>query len=123
MNSINRCEEQMTIMIVEDNPTMRKTIRGVAAGKTDTVIECSNGEEAVAAFGDYHPDWVLMDINMPVMDGISATKRITAVHPFARIVMVSDSDNESFRSASEAAGACGYVSKENLFELSDFIHH
>ena len=112
----------MTIMIVEDNQAMRKTIRSVAAGETDTVIECSNGEEAVISFEEYHPDWVLMDINMPVLDGISATKRITAAYPSARIVMVSDSDNESFRSASAEAGACGYVSKENLFELHNVLH-
>ena len=110
-------------MIVEDNTAMRKTIRGIVAAKTDTVIECSNGEEAVNAFGDHHPDWVLMDINMPVLDGISATKRITAAHPTARIVMVSDSDTESFRSASAAAGACGYVSKENLFELQTVLYY
>ena len=113
----------MTIMIVEDNPAMRKTIRAVATGKTDTVIECSNGEEAVTSFAEHHPDWVLMDINMPVLDGVSATKRIMTAHPSAKIVMVTDSDNESFRIAAKKAGACGYVSKENLFELSDFIHH
>ncbi len=102
-------------MIVEDNSAMRKAIRGVTAKSTDTVIECVNGEEAVNSFEQY--------LNMPVMDGISAVKKIMGEHPSARIVMVTDSDNESFRSAAEKAGAYGYVSKENLFELSEFIRH
>ncbi|MFA6470363.1 MAG: response regulator transcription factor [Bacteroidota bacterium] len=113
----------MTIMIVEDNPAMRKTIRDVAAAKTDTVIECSNGEEAVTSFAQHYPDWVLMDINMPVLDGVSATKRIMSAHPSAKIVMVTDSDNESFRIAAKKAGACGYVLKENLFELQTVLYY
>ena len=107
----------MTIMIVEDNEQMRHTIRRIAAMKNDDVIECSNGAEAVSAFALHHPDWVLMDVNMPVLDGIAATKKITSEHPEARIVMVTDLNDEPFRSAAEKAGASGYVSKENLFEL------
>lgn len=108
-------------MIVEDNRAMRKTIRSVAAKGTDNVIECGNGAEAVAAFELFQPDWILMDINMPVMDGISATRQIMVEHPAARVVMVSDTTEPSFRIAAEHAGACGYVSKENLFELSELM--
>lgn len=112
----------MVILIVDDNAAMRKAIRGITAEKSDTVIECSNGIEAIESFDKFHPDLVLMDINMPVLDGISATQRIIATNSSAKIVMVTDTDNESFRSAAEKAGAFGYVSKENLFELNDFIH-
>jgi two-component system response regulator DegU len=111
----------MTIMIVDDNQAMRKTIRSVAAENSDSVIECENGADAVLSFGLYHPDWVLMDINLPVLDGISATRQIMDEHPAARVVMVSDMTEPGFRSAAEHAGACGYVSKENLFELSELM--
>lgn len=111
----------MNIMIVDDNAKMRKTIRGIAATGEDTVFECENGAEAVQAFEEHHPDVVLMDINMPVMDGITATRQIISHHPTARIVMVTDDKGDSFRTASEEAGARGFVSKENLFAISDFI--
>ena len=107
----------MTIMIVEDNEQMRHTIRRIAAMKNDDVIECSNGAEAVSAFALHHPDWVLMDVNMPVLDGIAATRQIIEHDASARVVMVTDNDSESFRAAATVAGASGYVSKENLFEL------
>lgn len=111
----------MNIMIVDDNAKMRKTIRCIAATGEDTVFECENGAEAVLAFEEHHPDVVLMDINMPVMDGITATRKIMDEHPMARVVMVSDTTEPSFRSAAKHAGACGYVSKENLFELSELM--
>lgn len=111
----------MTIMIVDDNKAMRKTIRSVAAAKSDNVIECDNGADAVSSFELHHPDWVLMDINLPQLDGISATKKIIDGNPSARVVMVTDSTEPSFRSAAHNAGACGYVSKENLFEICDVM--
>lgn len=113
----------MVIMIVDDNKAMRQAIRGVAAGVTDTVIECADGDEAVDSFNRYHPDWILMDIQMPKLDGIAAAKKILSFDSSAKVVMVTEFDNESFRSAAKNAGVKAYVSKENLFELTDFIHH
>jgi len=101
---------------------MRQAIRDVAAGKQDTVIECSNGEEAVEHFGSERPDLVLMDISMPLLDGIEAARAILAIDPAARIVMVSENDSEPFRKASFSAGASAFVSKNNLFDLESVIH-
>jgi len=111
----------MTIMIVEDNPAMRKAIRSVVAGKKDTVIECTNGEEAVSRYRSDHPDLILMDISMPVLDGIKAARAIRAMDPQARIVMVSENDSEAFRKASFDAGASDFVPKSDLFELEQVI--
>ena len=108
-------------MIVEDNPAMRKAIRSVAAHKKDTVIECANGQEAVSRFRDVHPDLILMDISMPVLDGIKAARAIRALDPGARIVMVSENDSEAFRKASRDAGASAFVPKSDLFELEQVI--
>jgi len=109
-------------MIVDDNAMMRKAIRGVASKPYDSVIECESGEQAISAFVSFDPDWVLMDIQMGDQDGISVTKAIMRTHPKAKIIMVTDYDTEAFRSASLKAGACGYVSKSNLFDLEGLLH-
>lgn len=111
----------MTIMIVEDNPAMRREIRSIAAGKRDTVVECSNGQEAVDRFITVHPELVLMDISMPVLDGIQATRAIHELDPRVRIVMVSENDSDSFRRVAREAGASGFVAKSDLFELESVI--
>lgn len=111
----------MVIMIVEDNAAMRREIRGIAAGKRDTIVECSNGREAVNRFAAVHPDLILMDISMPVLDGIQATRAIHGLDPAVRIVMVSESDSASFRRVAQEAGASGFVTKNDLFELKSVI--
>lgn len=113
----------MVFMIVDDNAGMRKAIRGVVAQQTDTVVECSDGREAVNSFDRVNPDWVLMDIHMPNMDGIQAAKIILQSDAMAKVVIVTDYDNESFRSAAKNVGAMAYISKENLFELLNYIQH
>ena len=78
--------------------------------------DCSDGADALAAYTRHRPDFVLMDIQMRVMDGITATQRIKA-DPAARIIIVTDYDQDDLREAAQQAGACGYVAKENLPEL------
>ena len=60
------------------------------------------------------PDIVLMDVRMPRMDGLAATRQIREFHPGARVVIVTDYDDEDLRKAAMEAGARGYVLKQNL---------
>jgi len=106
----------MTILIVEDSEAMRRLIRKVICALTDQCYECSDGREALATYAQHRPDWVLMDIEMKTMDGITATKQIRADFPEAKIVIVTNYDDPDLREAARAAGACGYVLKENLIE-------
>lgn len=108
-------------MIVDDNAMMRKAIRGVASRAEDSVVECETGEQALSAYVRFDPDWVLMDIQMGGLDGITATKAIMSVFPKARVVIVSDHDTEAFRSAASKAGVFAYVSKSNLFDLESLL--
>ena len=62
-----------------------------------------------------------MDVRMPRMDGLTATRQIRQFHPSARIVMVTDYDDEDLRSAASEAGACGYALKQNLTELPGMV--
>lgn len=107
----------MTLLIVEDNPAMRRLMRRLVADLADEIGECSDGVEAVALYAELQPDWVLMDIEMPRLNGLAATRRIKADFPEARIVIVTNYDDATLRRAAEQAGACGYALKENLIDL------
>lgn len=107
----------MNVLIVEDNSAMRRLIRNIVSKVASEVYECRDGAEALAAYAIHRPDYVLMDIQMGVMDGITATARIKAADPAAKIIIVTDYDQVELREAAREAGACGYVVKENLLEL------
>ena len=107
----------MRLMIVDDNARVRRMIAEVSALPAADVIECTDGSQALAAYLQHRPDVVLMDVAMDGVDGIVATGLIRDADPTARIVMVTDYDGAELREAAEAAGACGYVLKENLVEL------
>jgi DNA-binding NarL/FixJ family response regulator len=62
-----------------------------------------------------------MDIRMPRMDGLAATRQILGSHPLAKIVIVTDYDDDALREAAREAGACGYVLKLDLLELAPLI--
>ena len=106
----------MKCLIVEDSAAMRRVIRKVISDLAE-VEECHDGSEALAAYALHRPDWVLMDIKMREMHGLDATKQISAAFPDARVVVVSNYDSDELREAAHAAGACGYLLKENLLDL------
>jgi CheY-like chemotaxis protein len=113
----------MNILIVEDSQAMRRMIRNVICAQADQCHECSDGSEALAAYTRHLPDWVLMDIEMKTMDGIAATEQIRATFPEAKIVIVTNYDDADLRQAALAAGASGYVLKENLLEIRRLLQH
>ncbi len=110
-----------TILIVEDNPQMRRTLRELLGGVVTDCYECSDGREALVAYQQYRPDWVLMDLKMAGTDGLTATAAICAADPAARILIVTNYDDPALREAARQAGACGFVPKENLLELRALI--
>jgi DNA-binding NarL/FixJ family response regulator len=107
----------MKLLIVEDNPGVRKVIRNLVASVAREICECADGDGVLALFRRERPDFVLMDIQMEGVDGITATRQLKAVEPTARVIIVTDYDQPDLREAAYQAGACGYVSKENLLEL------
>jgi CheY-like chemotaxis protein len=107
----------LNLLIVEDNQPMRDLIRSIVSDLAGHVTECVDGAGALSAYARCRPDWVLMDIRMKEMDGISATQQIKASYPDANIMIVTDYDNQNMREAARKAGACEYVTKENLLDL------
>ncbi len=78
------------VLVVDDLPFMRKLLREVLTEAGYTVVaEASDGRQALAAFAQHQPDLVVLDITMPVMDGITALRRMLALDPRARVVMCS----------------------------------
>jgi two-component system chemotaxis response regulator CheY len=100
------------VLIVEDAPYIREVFR-YALELHNYVIagEAVNGAEAIDKYRALKPDVVLMDLLMPVMDGISAIKKIVELDPKAKIVVVSAISKGSIREEAMRAGAIGFVAK------------
>jgi CheY-like chemotaxis protein len=111
----------LKLLIVEDSASVRRLIKSLVALLADEIHECADGAEALAAYNSHRPDFVLMDIQMGLLDGIEATRRIKAADPAARIIIVTDYDQPDLREAAQQAGACAYVVKENLLEVVEFL--
>jgi len=110
----------MKLLIVDDHVAMRRLIGRVVSDMVSEIEECGDGAEALDAYHRCLPDWVLMDIEMDQVDGITATREILLFYPSARIVIVSN-DDEQTREAARKAGACGYVLKENLLAIRELL--
>jgi len=115
------CQTNKTVLIVEDNVRMRQMIRSIVLDLADKLVERDDGADAVAAYDAYMPAWVLMDIKLRSVDGLTATRRILAKHPHARIIIVTNYDSPGFRDEARNAGACGYVLKNHLADLRHII--
>jgi len=107
----------MNLLIVEDNEKMRRMIRQVVADLAERIDECADGGEALSLYAAYPPDYVLMDIQMKNVNGIAATRQICERFSDARIIIVTNYNDQAFRESAREAGALGYVLKENLLDV------
>jgi len=103
----------MRLVIADDHALFRDGLRSLLEAHGFTVVaEASNGEEALAAARAHQPDIVLMDIQMPVMDGLAATRLVSATLPQVRVVILSASDSDADVFEAIKSGASGYLSKD-----------
>jgi DNA-binding NarL/FixJ family response regulator len=104
---------QLRTVLVDDVDEMRHVVRTLLRrdGRFDIVGEASNGSDAVDVVGAVLPDLVVLDIGMPVLDGIAALPRLRAAAPDARIVMLSGYPAEQMERLSIEGGAVGYLEK------------
>ncbi|MES0873490.1 UvrY/SirA/GacA family response regulator transcription factor [Sinimarinibacterium thermocellulolyticum] len=103
------------IMLVDDHRLVRAGLKRVLTEVADmtVVAEASSGEEALELVRDAAPDVVLMDINMPGIGGLEATRRLLQRVPTAKVIVVSMHLEEPYPSRMLAAGAAGYISKDS----------
>jgi DNA-binding NarL/FixJ family response regulator len=113
--------DRIRVMLVDDHALMRKGVASLLAACPDIEVvgEAENGAEAVARVADLMPDLILMDIQMPEMDGLEATRRIKAEHPYLKIVMLTISEEERTLFDAIKAGAQGYLLKK--MEPDEFL--
>ncbi len=106
------------ILIVDDHEMVRRGLRKMIENQDDLMViaEASNGEEAVKSARETSPDIIVMDINLPGMDGIEATRKITAEMPDIRVIGLSLHDEKGVADDMRSAGASAYLTKTEAFE-------
>ncbi|MFQ5617304.1 MAG: response regulator [Anaerolineales bacterium] len=117
--------ESISILVVDDQRLMRDGLRILLELEPDfdVVGEAENGQAALDAYEQLTPDIVLMDIRMPVMDGVEAIRRLRARWPDARVIILTTFDDDEYVFEGLRAGALGYLLKDvSGEELADAIH-
>jgi len=105
--------EPLRVLLVDDHDLFRTGLGNLLEDHGLTVLgEAATGVEAVALARELRPDVVVMDLNMPGMSGVEATRHITSVSPLTRVIVLTISDRDADVMDAIVAGACGYLLKD-----------
>lgn len=106
--------KRVRVLVVDDQALFREGLRAVLSAdpELDVIGEAANGEEALRACDRLHPDVVLMDMKMPVLDGVAATRRLQVQHPRTKVVVLTTFDDDEVIFEGLRAGAVGYLLKD-----------
>ncbi|MGB3903862.1 MAG: response regulator transcription factor [Anaerolineae bacterium] len=106
--------DRITILLADDHVLVREGTRELLEQEEDMAVvgEAGNGEQAVTLTADLRPDVVIMDIAMPKLNGIEATKQIKAIHPDSAVLILSAYDDDQYVFTLLEAGAAGYLLKD-----------
>jgi len=108
--------ERIRVLIADDHRLFGQALEAVLTGEErfEVVGYARNGREAVELVGELAPDVTLMDINMPMLDGVEATREIRKIFPDACILMLTGSNSRTDVNRARKAGAAGYVTKDRI---------
>ncbi|MFZ2486503.1 MAG: response regulator transcription factor [Anaerolineae bacterium] len=116
--------DAIRLLLVDDQRLMRDGLRTLLDLEPDLQVagEASNGQEALDAYAALRPDVVLMDVRMPVLDGVEATRRLRSQWPGARVIILTTFDDDEYVFEGLRAGALGYLLKDvSVEELAGSI--
>ena len=117
--------EKLRIIVVDDHTVMRAGVVALLASEPSIEIvgEAENGRDALALVERHEPDLALIDLRMPVLDGVETTTRIVASHPRTRVLILTTYDTDAEIERGVEAGAIGYLLKDtSRDQLVDAIH-
>jgi DNA-binding NarL/FixJ family response regulator len=108
----------INLLLVDDQDLIRRGLHALLTTDPDIQVvgEASNGQEAIALVADLQPDVVLMDIRMPVMDGVAGTREICQRYPGTKVLVLTTFNDREYVSQALQAGASGYLLKDTPFE-------
>jgi DNA-binding NarL/FixJ family response regulator len=110
-------QDALRVLIVDDHDLFRTGLRNLLEEQGIVVIgEAAAGNEAIRAVRELAPDVVVMDLNMPGMSGVEATRHITGVAPLTRVLVLTISDQDNDVLDAILAGACGYLLKDSSIQ-------
>jgi NarL family two-component system response regulator LiaR len=109
--------EELRVLLVDDHDLFRSGLRNLLEERGVHIVgEASSGNEALRVVRDSPPDVVIMDLNMPGMGGVEATRRIAQIAPLTRVLVLTVSDQDGDVLNAILAGACGYLMKDSSIE-------
>jgi two-component system, NarL family, invasion response regulator UvrY len=116
LRETSEMDEPLAVLVVDDQAPFRMAAKAVVRRLTgfELVGEAMSGSEAIALADELHPALVLMDINMPEMNGIEATRRIIVAHPETVVVLCSTYEIGDLPPDAATSGARAYMNKERL---------
>ena len=114
-------DEPQRCLVVDDHPEFLALLTDFLPTEYQAIAECANGQEALLQYGALRPDCVIMDVEMPIMDGLTATRLICEQFPAARVVVLTQYEDPEIRDAAFDAGACAFLGKDRLDHLAALL--
>jgi DNA-binding NarL/FixJ family response regulator len=112
-----RSAETIRVLLVDDHDLFRTGLRNLLEEQTVQVVgEAADGAQAIRLVRELAPDVVVMDLNMPGMTGVEATRQVTSLAPLTRVVVLTISDQDEDVMNAILAGACGYLMKDSSIQ-------
>jgi DNA-binding NarL/FixJ family response regulator len=112
-----RSAETLRVLLVDDHDLFRTGLRNLLEEQTVQVVgEAADGTSAIRMVRELAPDVVVMDLNMPGMTGVEATRQVTSLAPLTRVVVLTISDQDEDVMNAILAGACGYLMKDSSIQ-------
>ena len=106
----------LNVLLVDDDPGFRRAVRRLSEKESNfnLIGEAENGEQAVRLDHELRPQVIFMDITMPRLNGLEATRRIKANRPDVKVIILSVHEEEAYRRAATESGADGFVLKKTI---------